>query len=698
MQTGQSCLMPEIFDRDASCVPAAPRRQLVLVDGRTFAISDEAGQMRAPTHGLVHDDLRHLSRLDVTIDGCELDVLASSAPTPLSAVIVARLRGGERSASSGVLTRRRWVAGGLREDVHVHNTTLHEQRWTLRIAMAADFAHVFEVKAGHAAEDHSPEVTGSGWAIATDGPGPAATRIDLSPSPDDIDDVSGVLMWRLVVPPRSERVVCVAVEPVVDGEAAGLAFPCGAAPADAIPLRRLERWRAQVPRVVSSDPRLSVVVDQALADLAALRIIDRAHPERVVIAAGAPWFMTVFGRDSLLTAWMALPFDASLARGVLRTLGELQGQIDDPVADEQPGKILHELRRHGAGGPFSSRSRYYGTVDATPLFVMLAAEAWRWGALTDGDLEALAPSVDAAVSWILEAVDANGDGFLDFQRQHPTGLTNQGWKDSWDGITFADGALPSGPIALAEVQGYAYAALLGGAELKEPMGLRAVPGDLVARAHHLRELFNERFWDPRGWFALALDGERRRVDSLTTNPGHALWSGIADDDLADQYLDRLMEPAMWTGWGLRTLADTMEAYDPLSYHNGSVWPHDTALCAAGAGRHQRWEVVERIAGGAFDAAVQFQGRPPELFAGIARAEAPMPVAYPSSCSPQAWATASVLLLVRALLDLRPAADRQHIEVGRTDLERVPDLRIERLVCGGHPVTVEIRDGSLVTAS
>jgi len=403
--------------------------------------------------------------------------------------------------------------------------------------------------------------------------------------------------------------------------------------------------------------------------------------------------MTLFGRDSLLTSWMTLPFEPSLAVGVLSTLADLQGTVFDPVAEEQPGKILHELRRHGGGGPFSARSRYYGTVDATPLFIMLAAEAWRWGALTADDLQRLGPAVDRAVGWLLGPGDSNQDGFVDYQRSDPSGLSNQGWKDSWDGVTFADGTVPRGAIALVEVQGYAYAALLGAAALVEPMALPRDSKDLTERADRLKQRFNDKFWHRRGWFAIALDGDGNQVDALTTNPGHALWSGIADADLARCHLDRLMEPSMWTGWGLRTLADTMTAYDPLSYHNGSVWPHDTALCAAGAARYGRWDVVDCIVNGALDAAQEFDGRPPELFAGISRTEAPMPVAYPSSCSPQAWSSASILLLIRTMLDLNPSLDRDALRVCRTDLAGVPDLELERIAFAGRHHTIRVADGS-----
>ena len=262
--------------------------------------------------------------------------------------------------------------------------------------------------------------------------------------------------------------------------------------------------------MTSTDPRLAAVVDQALADIAALRIFDRAHPERVVIAAGAPWFMTLFGRDSLLTAWMTLPFDGSLAGGVLGTLAELQGAVDDPIAEEQPGKILHELRRHGGGGPFAARRallrhrRCHAAV----------RDARRRGAAVGRAVARPARAAGAgsgrALGWVLGAGDSDGDGFVDYRQRNATGLSNQGWKDSWDGVTAADGSLPTGPIALVEVQGYAYAALLGAAELAESTALSHTAADLRRRAAPLRERFNERFWHPRGWYALALDGHGRR--------------------------------------------------------------------------------------------------------------------------------------------------------------------------------------------
>ena len=330
--------------------------------------------------------------------------------------------------------------------------------------------------------------------------------------------------------------------------------------------------------------------------------------------------MTLFGRDSLLTALMTLSFDPDLASGVLATLADLQGSTYDPVSDEQPGKIVHELRRQGSGGMFGARQRYYGTVDATALFVILVGEAWRWGAVGREQLAALDQPVRRAIAWLEGDGDRNGDGWVDYQRETGEGLSNQGWKDSWDGVTFADGSLPVPPIALVEVQGYAYAAFLAAADLEKLHGRD--DSRLRLRAQTLRARFNETFWNSSGWFNLGIDGSGRPIDALASNPGHALWTGIADEELARRYLQWFDDDSMWSGWGIRTLASTMGAFDPLSYHNGSIWPHDTAICAAGAARYGRWDLVDRILDAALDAAVHFGGRPPELFAGLARIDVP----------------------------------------------------------------------------
>jgi glycogen debranching enzyme len=692
----------------ADRVPAGGRHDLVVVDGRSFAISAEAGDMVAATHGLVYDDIRHLSRLRMTLEIGRVELLSATTPTPLSAVTVSRAlvavdesqeaspAGAREPASDHVvellLVRRRWLAGSLVEELTLRNPHSLPASVRLELEVGADFAHVFDVKSGTvegvvARAEAGPDGT---WTLRSPHDSEDCTQVGMHPPPDEVDADRGVASWHLRVEGRGEVVVTVTVQPVSAGVAAGLERPSQLARGTA--LRELPAWRSALPSVVSLDPRLPATVDQALADLAALRIVDGAHPDRAVVAAGAPWFMTLFGRDSLLTAWMTLPFDGSLARGVLASLAELQGVLDDPASEEQPGRIIHELRRHGGNGPFASRSRYYGTVDATPLFVGLAAEAWRWGSIDELALRTLAPAVGRAVDWIIGPGDSDGDGFVDYRRRDARGLANQGWKDSWDGITRADGTLPTAPLALVEVQGYVYAALRGAAELAGHVDLGHDATDLLRRASSLKERFNEAFWDRRGWFVLGLDADHRPIDALTSNPGHALWSGIADDDKARQHIDRLADPDLWTGWGLRTLAGSMAAYDPLSYHNGSVWPHDTALSIAGAARYGQWDVVDLLVDGALEATRHFDGRPPELFAGLSRTDVPVPVPYPSSCSPQAWASASVLLLVRAMLGLEPNAERSGVELQRGDLSGVPDLSLQGLEFAGRPLAVHVEHG------
>ena len=690
----------------ADTVPPGGRHDLVSVDGRSFAISGESGDMAAPTHGFVYDDLRHLSRLCLTVTGSRVELLAASTPEPLSAVVVSRVvttveddgRAAEAEheahgeVAEVLAIRRRWLAGSLVEKLTLRNSHPLPVTVQLELELAADFAHVFDVKSGCADADPArPEPVAPGrWRLTSPRDEQDSTEVVLRPEPDQTDPSSGTARWDLRIEGRDEVTVQVSVQPVSAGVPADLEGPSELA--RGLPIRELPAWRGTVPKAISLDPRLPAAVDQALADLAALRIVDRAHPDRPIVAAGAPWFMTLFGRDSLLTAWMTLPFDGSLAGGVLASLADLQGRHDNPASEEQPGRILHELRRHGGSGAFSSRSRYYGTVDATPLFVGLAAEAWRWRALDLDALRTLAPAIGRAVDWVIGLGDSDGDGFLDYRRRHADGLANQGWKDSWDGITRADGTIPDAPLALVEVQGYSYAALSGAARLAEVVDLGHDADDLRRRAESLKDRFNEVFWDPRGYFVLGLDRDGRPIDSLTTNPGHALWSGIADTDKARRYVERLVDPDLWTGWGLRTLSRSMVAYDPLSYHNGSVWPHDTALCIAGAARYGCWDAVDLFVDGALEATRHFGGRPPELFAGVARDDVAMPVAYPSSCSPQAWSSASVLMLVRTMLGLEPTPDRSSVELVRPDLSSLPDISLERLEFGGRPLSVQVSQG------
>ncbi|NLE71866.1 MAG: amylo-alpha-1,6-glucosidase, partial [Actinomycetales bacterium] len=426
-------------------------------------------------------------------------------------------------------------------------------------------------------------------------------------------------------------------------------------------------------------------------DLGALRIVDPAHPDDDVVAAGAPWFMALFGRDSLLTSWMAVPFAPSLAIGTLRTLARLQGRRDDPMTEEEPGKILHEVRLgmdHDLA--LGGSSVYFGSIDATPLFVVLVDRALRWGAPA-GTIAPLLPAVDAALEWMTTHGDRDGDGFLEYQRRTDRGLVNQGWKDSYDSIAFPDGTFAVPPIALAEVQGYAYAAYRARAHLADVLEEGRGADEWRRRAADLQRTFDDAFWLPdRGWYALALDRDKRPVDALASNMGHCLWSGIVPPHRAPQVADALLSPEMFTGFGIRTLGSGSAAYNPVSYHNGSVWPHDTTLAVSGLARYGCTEQAERVLEALLRAARAFRGRLPELFCGFDAADKPVPVPYPTSCSPQAWAAAAPYELLRAALRLDACVPHGELHAAPVRVDGLP-LGTTRATLVADETTVAVTD-------
>jgi glycogen debranching enzyme len=457
-----------------------------------------------------------------------------------------------------------------------------------------------------------------------------------------------------------------------------------------VPEQRLASWRDAMPVVDSDPPALASAVARAGDDLGALRIFDPDHPRLPVIAAGAPWFMAVFGRDSLIAGWMSLLTDPNLALGVVETLARFQGADVNPATEEEPGRILHEMRFGAATGlALGGGQIYYGTIDATPLFVMLLGELRRWG-LADDVVTRLLPHVDAALAWIDTFGDRDGDGYVEYERATPAGLANQGWKDSWDGVRFADGRLAQTPVALCEVQGYTYAAYLARAHFATEAGDQATEAAYLERARRLKDAFNRDFWlEDRQWFALGLDADKRPIDALASNMGHCLWTGIVDDEKATSVAERLLSAEMFTGWGIRTLATSMSAYNPISYHNGSVWPHDNALCAAGLMRYGFVEEAHQVAEGLLAVAGAGGGRLPELFAGLSRDDVSVPAAYPTSCVPQAWAAAAPLLLLRSMLRFDPAAPSNRLWVAPALPASIRRCRIEGIAVAGRRLTVEV---------
>jgi glycogen debranching enzyme len=409
-----------------------------------------------------------------------------------------------------------------------------------------------------------------------------------------------------------------------------------------------------------------------------------------VVAAGAPWFMTLFGRDSLWASEMAMPVDSSLALGTLQTLADRQGSVVDLMSEEEPGKILHEVRLDVSSAlSLGGKSAYYGSVDATPLFVTLLGAVSRWGFAAE-TIAALLPNADRALQWIREYGDKDGDGFVEYQRLNDQGLINQGWKDSWDGINFADGRLAEPPIALCEVQAYVYDAYMARSWMAYDAGDQALADDLQDQADELKRRFNEQFWIPeRGYYAVALDGKKRQVDACASNMGHCLWTGIVDADKAPQVAERLMSPEMFSGWGVRTLASDMGAYNPASYHNGSVWPHDNAIIAAGL---MRWGFVaeaQRIASALLEAAEYSEGRLPELFCGFSRDQISTPVPYPTACSPQAWAATTPIQLVTSLMRYDTHVSRGGLWMDPVLPESYGDLHVTNAPVAGSRISIDI---------
>ena len=673
---------------------------VTLVEGATFCICTPSGDIRpGAEQGLFFRDTRFLSRFQLRVDGLEVEALAAKCPAPYAGTFITRRPPRAGTADSTLLVvRHKYVGNGMREDIVVRNLGRETAGVLLVLEVDADFAGVFEVKEGRARRRDGIDVSARGSELSMSYQFGADSRAVRISGDREAKAVPGQLTWQLVVDPRADVTVSVQVNPAQDGVEVLPRYAPGQPIETSQPAARHEAWRQAAPLVSTPEERLASLLATSAEDIGALRMFDPDHPDRVVVAAGVPWFMTLFGRDSLLTSWMLLPVDPTVALGTLQTLAQLQGDKVDPLIEEEPGRILHEVRAGlDAELALGGGNLYYGSIDSTPLFVMLLGELRRWG-LATSEVDALIPHADRALEWIEQFGDRDGDGFIEYQRATDRGLVNQGWKDSFDGINFATGDLAQPPIALAEVQGYAYAAFLARAHFAREAGDVDLARHWSERARRLKQHFNESFWLPdRGYFAIALDAEKRQVDALASNMGHCLWTGIVDQDKAASVAHHLMSPEMFTGFGVRTLASTMGAFNPMSYHNGSVWPHDNAIVAAGLMRYGFVDEAQRIVLGLLDASEQIGSRLPELFCGFDRRDFGLPVAYPTSCSPQAWSAAAPLYLLRTLLRFDP-----WVPFGRVWCDpAVPDeflpLRIDRIELAGSKVSIDItNDGWNVT--
>ncbi|SES08908.1 Glycogen debranching enzyme (alpha-1,6-glucosidase) [Lentzea xinjiangensis] len=671
-------------------VPVVGAGVVTLVEGSTFCISDPTGDIRpGGAQGLFFRDARVVSRWELRLDGQPQHPLSVIAQEAFASRFVLRRPPQLGHADSTLLvTRERLLGDGLRETITLQNLGREASAVTITLHVDADFADLFAVKEGRGHGGCELTVIGDELRLTDRGNG--ARGMSVSATADPLV-TPGALTWRVVVPAKQRWTTEVVAQPTLANRRVQPQFHRGEGLESSGPARKIREWREASTVIAADDAVLTQVLQRTESDLGALQIHDQARGDRPFVAAGAPWFMTLFGRDSLLTAWMALPLDVGLGLGTLQTLADLQGTKVDPITEEEPGRVLHELRL----GPDSARvlggSHYYGTVDSTPLFVMLLAECWRWGA-PEQTVRSLLPAADAALRWVERYGDRDGDGFVEYRRATDRGLANQGWKDSFDGVNDATGRIADTPIALCEVQGYVYAALRARAEMAEHFGDTATAARCRAAADELRQRFADRFWLPdKGWYAIALDGRKRPVDALTSNVAHCLWTGIVPDEHAAVLIERLAGKDMDSGYGLRTLSASMGAYNPMSYHNGSVWPHDTAIAVAGLLRYAHLDgavpLAHRLATGVLDAAAAFGARLPELFCGFSRDEFSPPVPYPTSCSPQAWASAAPVLLVRSFLGLDPHVPRRTVALRPALPAAWGEVRLKELRLG--PATVDI---------
>jgi glycogen debranching enzyme len=684
--------MAQPWTMTASASLSGDRGLVTLVEGPAFSISLPSGDMLPGfPHGVFYRDTRFLSELRLRVNDRWPETLAATTTDPFSATFVLQDQPRPGLADSHLMVfRNRYVGRGMREDITVRNYGLEPAFCGLELMVAADFADLFEVKEGRVekAGELSVRVENQGllWTYER-GQFRRGVRLDLS-EPATLSQTDAT--FEVIVPPGGEWSVCLQLTPIIDDEPVTPRYLCGRAVERSTPVARLAAWRRLLPAIETGDESFTALLDRSTEDLAALRLFDPEHPARTVVAAGAPWFMTLFGRDSLITSWMAMMIDSDLALGTLETLALHQGEEVNPLTEEEPGRILHEMRfGESAELSLGGGRVYYGTVDATPLFVMLLGELQRWGNRRD-EVDALLPAADRALAWIDDFGDRDGDGYVEYLRTSDRGLRNQGWKDSHDSTRFADGRLGEPPIALCEVQGYTYAALVARARFSREHGDEVRAQSLWDRAADLKTRFNRDFWlDEHDWLAMGLDRDKHPLDALTSNMGHCLWTGILDDDKAAVVAKHLLGDDMFSGWGIRTLAASMTGFNPISYHNGSVWPHDTAICAAGLMRYGFVEEAHRVIEGLVRAAGFFGNRLPELFAGLPREQFGFPVAYPTSCSPQAWAAAAPLLCLRAMLHFDPDVRSSQLYLAPEIPEWIGHLTLRDVpLMGGH-LSIEV---------
>ena len=681
---------------------AEPRKvnNLTLIDGKTFLSTTVAGDIMppgSPDVGFFHDDTRFLSRMELRVDGYRTVVLSSSTEQTFASQIElttgkSTMRETYEIPENTVHIRREQLLASetLFDNFWFENFNFHELELNLELAYEADFMDVFQVR-GVARQKLGqyflPIVRNDSIVFHYCGRDGVAreTVIRLSPQPDAVDGTTA--RWKLRLPPFKRFHLQTTVVPQVEGKRSRSVHPDFG---QQLGMRReaIAEWASHSTSFSANNSIFGEMVETCKADFHALQIPEAR--ERV-IAAGIPWFATMFGRDSIIAAYQSLMLNPQLASETLRVLAKLQGKEKNDWRDEEPGKILHEYREgemtRAGEMPFGP---YYGSVDATPLWLILLSETFNWTA-DEQLVKDLLPNVYRALEWIDSYGDLDGDGFIEYQRRSSKGLANQGWKDSWDAIMHHDGEVAKSPIALCEVQGYVYEAKYRMASLLRSFGDVKTADKLKKESAEMAKRFEKAFWMPKlGFYAMALDRDKRQTQVISSNPGQLLFTRMLPQDRAKAITQRFMRDDMFSGWGWRTMSRNERIFNPLSYHRGSVWPHDNSLIAHGMSLYEFREPANQLFKGLFEAALNFRDyRLPELFCGIQRREHDEPVQYPVSCSPQAWASGAVFLMLLSVLGIRPSAARRELNIVNPALpEFLENLSIRNMRVGGSRVGLD----------
>ncbi len=669
--------------------------QVSIHQGQTVLVSEPDGQINWPSEkGLYFRDTRVVSSWAIYANGEPWDLLNGGAISYYASRIYLTNR--NIPTGQGIIPLRtlgliisRWINGGMHEDLDITNNSVKRARFQLEIGVRCDFADIFEVKSGGIVR--RGQIT-TKWSETKQQlqtiyrNGDFVRAVTVAPVHRQARAVyaNGRLSFEIDLD-AGEAWHCCLLYTLLDGERSF------APPNDCVDQHKeshhaetLSDWLRSVLKVRTSNEEFYRLYHQALEDMAALRLPIAGTDHMVFLpAAGLPWFVALFGRDSLIVSLQNLLIYPDFARGALDILSSLQAKNEDDFRDAEPGKILHEVR-YGELAHFKliPHTPYYGTADATPLYLITLHAAWR----ATGDralLERHLGTAEGCLSWIDNYGDRDGDGFQEYQTRSPVGYENMGWKDSGDSVVYPDGSLVRGPKALCELQGYVYDAWLRMAQVFDELGKPGRASELRRKAVALFKRFNDAFWDEElGFYAFALDGEKKKVLSVASNPGHCLWSGIVPPERASRVVSRLMAPDMWSGWGIRTLSALHPAFNPYNYQTGSVWPHDNAIIALGFKRYGFSAEAARIARDISDAASHFlSNQLPELYTTIERDESSFPVQYLGANVPQAWAAGSVFTLLHAMLGFAPDSPRGKLHVDPLLPAWLPDLTMLDLRLG-----------------